>query len=76
MVINAFMKQFGIIPNPRPQSGSACPEISVVAINGRTPIVVEASQALELRAGDMISVTHIESNYERGLSLISWATAA
>jgi hypothetical protein len=31
--------------------------------------VVEANQTLELRSGDMISVNHIESNYERGLSL-------
>ena len=70
MVINAFMKQFGIIPeSPGLNLDPPVLKYLVVAINGRTPIVVEASQALELRAGDMISVTHIESNYERGLSL-------
>jgi hypothetical protein len=70
MVINAFMKQFGIIPeSPGLNLDPPVLKYLVVAINGQTPIVVESSQTLELRAGDMISVTHIESNYERGLSL-------
>jgi Carboxypeptidase controlling helical cell shape catalytic len=70
MVINAFMKQFGIIPeSPGLNLDPPVLKYLVVAINGLTPIVVEANQTLELRAGDMISVTHIESNYERGLSL-------
>jgi hypothetical protein len=70
MVINAFMKQFGIIPeSPGLNLDPPVLKYLVVAINGRTPIVVEANQTLELRAGDMISVNHIESNYERGLSL-------
>jgi hypothetical protein len=70
MVINAFMKQFGIIPeSPGLNLDPPVLKYLVVAINGQTPIVVEANQTLELRAGDMISITHIESNYERGLSL-------
>lgn len=70
MVINAFMKQFGIIPeSPGLNLDPPLLKYLVVAINGRTPIVVEANQTLELRTGDMISVNHIESNYERGLSL-------
>jgi len=70
MVINAFMKHFGIIPeSPGLHLDPPVLKYLVVAINGQTPIVVEANHALELRAGDMISVTHIEANYERGLSL-------
>jgi hypothetical protein len=70
MVINAFMKQFGIIPeSPGLNLDPPVLKYLVVAVNGRTPIVVEASQTLELQPGDRISVTHIESNYERGLSL-------
>ncbi|NTV32277.1 MAG: hypothetical protein HGA50_03180 [Deltaproteobacteria bacterium] len=70
MVINAFMKHFGIIPeSPGLNLDPPVLKYLVVAINGQTPIVVESNQALELRAGDMISVTHIEANYERGLSL-------
>ena len=70
MVINAFMKHFGIIPeSPGLNLDPPVLKYLVVAINGQTPIVVESNQALELRAGDVISVTHIEANYERGLSL-------
>jgi hypothetical protein len=70
MVINAFMKQFGIIPeSPGLNLDPPVLKYLVVTINGQTPIVVEANQTLELRSGDMISVNHIESNYERGLSL-------
>jgi hypothetical protein len=70
MVINAFMKHFGIIPeSPGLNLDPPVLKYLVVTINGQTPIVVESNQTLELRAGDMISVTHIESNYERGLSL-------
>ena len=70
MVINAFMKQFGITPeSPGLNLDPPVLKYVVVAINGQTPIVVENNHTLELRAGDMISVTHIESNYERGLSL-------
>ncbi len=70
MVINAFMKHFGIIPeSPGLNLDPPVLKYLVVAINGQTPIVVQPNQALELRAGDMISVTHIEANYERGFSL-------
>ena len=70
MVINAFMKHFGIIPeSPGLNPDPPVLKYLVVALNGRTPIVVEHHQSLELRAGDTINVTHIESNYERGLSL-------
>ena len=70
MVINEFMKQFGIIPeSPAVNLDPPVLKYLVVAINGQTPIVVERKQTLELRAGDRVSVAHIESNYERGLSL-------
>ncbi|MCU0594215.1 MAG: M14/M99 family metallopeptidase [Desulfobacterota bacterium] len=70
MVINAFMKHFGIIPeSPGLNLDPPVLKYLVVAINAQTPIVVEGKQTLELRAGDTISVTHIEANYERGLSL-------
>jgi hypothetical protein len=41
----------------------------VVSINGQTPIVLSEEAALELEPGDSINITHIEANYERGLSL-------
>ena len=41
----------------------------VVSINDNSPTVVKQGQAIEVQMGDSINVTHIESNYERGLSL-------
>jgi hypothetical protein len=70
LVINAFMKLFDIVPES-PGLVLDPPEFKylVVSINGRTPIVIKKGESLELRSGDTINVSHIESNYERGLSL-------
>jgi len=70
LVINTFMKHFGIVPES-PGLILDPPELKylVVSINGRIPIVIKENQAIILRAGDQIHVSHIEANYERGLSL-------
>jgi hypothetical protein len=70
LVINTFMKLFGIIPeSPGLVLDPPLLKYLVVSINGHTPIVVDANRSLEIRRGDSINVTHIEANYERGLSL-------
>lgn len=70
LVINAFKKLFGIIPeSPGLVLDPPILKYLVVSINGRIPIVLNENQSLELKNGDSIRVTHIESNYERGLSL-------
>lgn len=70
LVINAFMKQFEIIPeSPGLNLQSPALKYLVVSINGQRPVVLEATQIIELRPGDFLNVTHIEANYERGLSL-------
>ena len=70
LVINAFKKLFDIIPeSPGLVLDPAALKYLVVSINGETPIVVNEKQTLQLAAGDSINVTHIEANYERGLSL-------
>ncbi len=70
LVINAFKKLFDIIPeSPRLVLDKPLLKYLVVSINGQTPIVVKENQPLKLVAGDSINVTHIEANYERGLSL-------
>jgi hypothetical protein len=70
LVINAFMERFGIIPQ---SPGLALDEPSlkylVISVNGETPIVIKNNQSLQLVEGDSINVSHIEANYERGLSL-------
>ena len=41
----------------------------IVSINGETPIVIKNNDSLHIAKGDTINVSHIEANYERGLSL-------
>jgi hypothetical protein len=70
LVINAFMKLFGIIPE-YPASTLDPPVLKylVVSINGQIPVVTKSNQDISIHAGDTIHVSHIEANYERGLSL-------
>jgi hypothetical protein len=70
LVINSFMKLFGIIPeSPGLNLEPPCLKYLVVSVSGQRPVVLEATQILEVRAGDSINVMHIEANYERGLSI-------
>ncbi len=70
MVINAFMKRFGIIPqSPGLELDTPSLKYLVVSINRGTPIVIKNNESLHLSEGDSINISHIESNYERGLSL-------
>jgi len=70
LVINSFKKLFDIIPeSPGLVLDPAVMKYLVVSINGQTPIVINEQQTLQLAAGDSIKITHIEANYERGLSL-------
>ena len=70
LVINAFMELFDIIPeSPTMVLDPPTLKYLVVSINDNSPTVVRQGQAIEVQIGDSINVTHIESNYERGLSL-------
>jgi hypothetical protein len=70
LVINAFKRIFGIVPeSPGLVLDTPALKYLVVSINGETPIVAKDKQTLKLYPGDAINVSHIESNYERGLSL-------
>ncbi len=70
MVINAFMKEFGIIPE-HPRIYLDPPQLNylVLTINDTNPTVVYDGQTLSLREGDYLEISHIEANYERGLSV-------
>ena len=70
LVINAFKNLFGIVPeSPSLVLDPPLLKYLVVSINGQIPIVIKENQTLAMRAGDSVTVSHIESNYERGLSL-------
>ena len=70
LVINAFMEEFGIVPHS-PGFSLDAPSLKymIVSINKEIPIVVKKGERLNVAKGDSINVSHIESNYERGLSL-------
>ena len=70
LVINAFMTIFDIIPHS-PSYALEQPKLDylVVSINNKMPVVIKCNQVLELEKGDRINISHIEANYERGLSL-------
>jgi len=70
LIINEFKRLFGIVPeSPGMFLDTPVLKYLIVSVNGRTPIVVKDGEALELAAGDRIHVSHVEANYERGLSL-------
>ncbi|UCG13798.1 MAG: hypothetical protein JSU72_04825 [Deltaproteobacteria bacterium] len=69
LIINAFMKELGIVPETPPVN-LAPPKLDylVVAVNGALPVVVRHEQTLNLQHGDRVEIVHIEANYNRGLS--------
>ncbi len=70
LVINAFMEKFGIVPHsPGFTLDAPSLQYMVVSINNEIPIVVKKGERLNVSKGDSINISHIESNYERGLSL-------
>jgi hypothetical protein len=70
LVINAFMNLFNIVPeHPGVALDPPVLKYLVVSINGQAETVVKDKQRISLRSGDSIRISHIDSNYERGLSL-------
>ncbi|MEW6671398.1 MAG: M14/M99 family metallopeptidase [Thermodesulfobacteriota bacterium] len=69
LAINAFMERFEIIPET-PGINLEPPKLRylVISINDTLPVVVEDGQILFVNAGDTIMISHIEANYERGLT--------
>jgi Carboxypeptidase controlling helical cell shape catalytic len=69
LAINAFMARLGVVPQT-PGLNLKPPRLRylVVSINGGQPIVVRNGQTLSMAPGADVVVSHIEANYERGLS--------
>ncbi len=68
MVINAFMKEFDIIPeHPKIYLDPPRLEYLVLTVNNANPLVVYDKQDFFVQKGDYIEVSHIEANYDRGL---------
>jgi len=69
LAINSFMKLFDIVPE-MPGINLDPPQLKylVISINDSKPIAVKDNETLYVNSGDSVMVTHIEANYERGLT--------
>lgn len=66
--VNEFMKLFGIVPEaPTIFLEKPKMEYAVVNVNDE-PKIVENGATVVVHEGDICEVTHMESNYDRGLS--------
>ena len=69
LAINAFMGIFGIIPQtPGINIDDPVLEYIIVSINDSLPIAVKSQQTLTINYGDILMISHIEANYDRGLT--------
>ena len=69
LAINAFMDKFGITPQT-PGIHIDDPELKylIISINESLPIATKNQQTLTVNYGDTILISHIEANYDRGLT--------
>jgi len=70
LMINEFMKMYDIVPEI-PGLYVEPPRIKfiVLTINDENPMVVPDKTHIHIDKGDEIEITHIESNYERGITV-------
>lgn len=69
LAINAFMERLEIVPEtPGINLEPPILRYLVISINDTLPVVVKDGQTLYVNAGDTIMISHIEANYERGLT--------
>jgi len=68
LAVNAFMEILDIIPEFPPLFLDP-PELKyvIVSVNNNMPVVVEDGKTLSINKGDTIMVSHIETNYARGV---------
>lgn len=69
LAVNAFMEILDVVPEtPRLNLDKPLLEYLVIAVNDTMPVVLKNQQTLHVAPGDTVTVSHIEANYERGLS--------
>jgi len=67
--INAFMNMFDIIPeNPGINLDQPKLNYLVISVNDSLPVVVKNGQSIYINHGDNVRISHIDANYDRGLS--------
>jgi hypothetical protein len=69
LAVNAFMEILDVVPEtPRLNLEKPLLDYLVIAVNDTLPVVLKNQQTLHIAQGDTVTVSHIEANYERGLS--------
>ena len=69
LAINAFMELLGIVPEaPGIYLDPPVMRYIVMAVNNNIPFAIPNGHTLRIRQGDVVSISHIEANYKRGLS--------
>jgi len=69
LAINAFMKRLNIVPEtPGLHLYPPVMRYMVLSVNEALPIAIKSGQTLTIRPGDTVTISHVEANYERGLS--------
>ncbi len=69
LATNAFMEKFGIVPEtPGMKLDDPVLNYLLVSINKSLPVVVKNQQTISVNSGDDIMISHVEANYDRGLS--------
>ncbi|MBW1675790.1 MAG: hypothetical protein JRJ79_04135 [Deltaproteobacteria bacterium] len=69
LAINAFMELLDIVPEtPNIYLDPPVMRYIVMAVNNNIPFAITNGYTLRIRQGDVVSISHIEANYKRGLS--------
>ena len=69
LVINEFMKAFDIVPGyPRVSVLEPNLKFINILVNGQKHISLKNNESFYVNPGDEIQISHIESNYERGIT--------
>lgn len=69
LAINAFMDLFDIVPQtPGINLDDPVLDYLIISVNDLLPVAVKNRQTLNIRPDDTIMISHIEANYDRGLT--------
>jgi len=69
LAVNAFMEILDVVPQtPSVNLEQPLLDYLVISVNDTLPVVLKNQQTLRVAQGDKVTISHIEANYERGLS--------
>ncbi|MCP3951963.1 MAG: hypothetical protein GY697_07060 [Desulfobacterales bacterium] len=69
LAVNAFMETLDVVPQtPGLNLEKPLLDYLVITVNDTLPVVLKNQQTLHVAEGDTVTISHIEANYERGLS--------